>query len=100
MADRRRHTHGWRRNKGDIGKKPGDVTRSNMRNRAQDVARSRGGGGLEKLLRVEGVPLPHPNAVVAPYVELLGGFAIGEAYKGPTTSGRSELTAKFYLLNV
>lgn len=40
------------------------------------VKLSRGAGGFEKLLRAEGVPLPHPNAIVAPYVELVGGVAI------------------------
>jgi len=37
---------------------------------------SRGTGGFEKLLRLEGVPLAHLNSVIAPYVELLGGLAI------------------------
>lgn len=35
-----------------------------------------GGGGFEKLLTRAGVPFPHVNALIAPYVELLGGLAI------------------------
>ncbi len=37
---------------------------------------SRGTGGFEKLLTQAGVPFPHMNALIAPYVELLGGLAI------------------------
>ena len=37
---------------------------------------SRGSAGFEKLLKLQGVPLAHFNSVIAPYVELLGGFAI------------------------
>jgi putative oxidoreductase len=37
---------------------------------------SRGTAGFEKLLAQEGVPLPQLNAAVAPYVELIGGFAV------------------------
>ncbi|KAA2239272.1 DoxX family protein [Chitinophaga agrisoli] len=37
---------------------------------------SRGTGGFEKLLTQAGVPFPHLNALIAPYVELLGGLAI------------------------
>jgi len=37
---------------------------------------SRGTGGFEKLLAQQGVPAPHVNAIIGPYVELLGGFAI------------------------
>lgn len=36
----------------------------------------RGVGGFEKLLTVLHVPLPHVNALLAPYVELLGGALI------------------------
>lgn len=34
---------------------------------------SRGTAGFEKLLAFEGVPLPHLNGMIGPYVELLGG---------------------------
>jgi putative oxidoreductase len=37
---------------------------------------SRGTGGFEKLLLQTGVPFPHLNAIIAPYIELLGGLAI------------------------
>ena len=37
---------------------------------------SRGTGGFEKLLTQAGVPFPHINAELAPYIELIGGFAI------------------------
>ncbi|HEY4111307.1 DoxX family protein [Puia sp.] len=37
---------------------------------------SRGTSGFEKLLALQGVPLPHINGMVGPYVELLGGLAI------------------------
>lgn len=37
---------------------------------------SRGTAGFEKLLTFSGVPLPHINALIVPYVELLGGAAI------------------------
>jgi len=37
---------------------------------------SRGTAGFEKLLMQIGVPLPHLSAIVTPYVELIGGFAI------------------------
>ena len=37
---------------------------------------SRGTAGFEKLLVFEHVPFAHLNAVIAPYVELLGGLAI------------------------
>jgi putative oxidoreductase len=37
---------------------------------------SRGTGGFEKLLIQMGVPFAHINALVVPYIELLGGFAI------------------------
>ena len=37
---------------------------------------SRGTAGFEKLLAFEGVPFPHLNALVGPYVELLGGLAL------------------------
>lgn len=37
---------------------------------------SRGSAGFEKLLKLQGVPLAHINSMIAPYVELLGGFAI------------------------
>jgi putative oxidoreductase len=37
---------------------------------------SRGTEGFEKLLTQQGVPLPHLNSFIGPYVELLGGFAI------------------------
>ena len=37
---------------------------------------SRGTAGFEKLLTLQGVPLAHINAVIAPYVELFGGLAI------------------------
>ncbi|HXB08063.1 MAG TPA: DoxX family protein [Puia sp.] len=37
---------------------------------------SRGTAGFEKLLALQGVPLPHLNGMVGPYVELLGGLAI------------------------
>ena len=37
---------------------------------------SRGTAGFEKLLAFEGVPLPHLNALIGPYVELAGGLAL------------------------
>lgn len=37
---------------------------------------SRGTAGFEKLLIQTGVPFPHLNATIAPYIELLGGLAI------------------------
>ncbi|MGN6541182.1 MAG: DoxX family protein [Ginsengibacter sp.] len=37
---------------------------------------SRGTGGFEKLLVQTGVPFAHMNAVLVPYIELLGGLAI------------------------
>jgi len=37
---------------------------------------SRGTGGFEKLLVQTGVPFAHVNAVLVPYIELLGGLAI------------------------
>jgi putative oxidoreductase len=37
---------------------------------------SRGTGGFEKLLVQTGVPFPHINAMVVPFIELSGGFAI------------------------
>lgn len=37
---------------------------------------SRGTAGFERLLSVLGVPLLHINALIVPYVELLGGAAI------------------------
>lgn len=37
---------------------------------------SRGTAGFEKLLSILGVPLPHINSLIVPYVELLGGLAI------------------------
>jgi putative oxidoreductase len=37
---------------------------------------SRGTGGFEKLLVQAGVPLAHVNALLVPYIELSGGFAI------------------------
>jgi putative oxidoreductase len=37
---------------------------------------SRGTAGFEKLLALEGVPLPHLNGMIAPYIELIGGLAI------------------------
>lgn len=37
---------------------------------------SRGTGGFEKLLTQLGVPFPHINAAITPYIELLGGIAI------------------------
>jgi putative oxidoreductase len=37
---------------------------------------SRGTGGFEKLLAQTGVPFAHVNAVLVPYIELLGGLAI------------------------
>lgn len=37
---------------------------------------SRGTAGFEKLLAFEGVPLAHLNAMIGPYVELLGGLAL------------------------
>jgi putative oxidoreductase len=37
---------------------------------------SRGLDGFEKLLVLEGVPLAHLSAILVPYIELLGGFAI------------------------
>src|ERR1700750_1699678 len=37
---------------------------------------SRGTKGFEKLLSQEGVPLPHLNGMIGPYIELLGGLAI------------------------
>ena len=37
---------------------------------------SRGTGGFEKLLVQAGVPLAHVNALLVPYIELLGGLAI------------------------
>ena len=37
---------------------------------------SRGTGGFEKLLEQTGVPFAHANALLVPYIELLGGFAI------------------------
>lgn len=37
---------------------------------------SRGTAGFEKLLVVIGVPFPHFNAAIVPYIELLGGIAI------------------------
>lgn len=37
---------------------------------------SRGTAGFEKLLRLEGVPFAHVNAVIGPYVELIGGVAL------------------------
>lgn len=37
---------------------------------------SRGTAGFEKLLALEGVPLPHLNGMVGPYIELFGGLAM------------------------
>lgn len=37
---------------------------------------SRGTAGFEKLLAQIGVPFPHLNAAITPYIELLGGLAI------------------------
>lgn len=37
---------------------------------------SRGTAGFAKLLAFEGVPLPHLNGAIGPYIELLGGLAI------------------------
>lgn len=37
---------------------------------------TRGTAGFGRLLAFEGVPFPHINAVIAPYVELLGGLAV------------------------
>ena len=37
---------------------------------------SRGTSGFEKLLAQTGLPMPHLNAIVIPYLELLGGLAI------------------------
>jgi putative oxidoreductase len=37
---------------------------------------SRGTGGFEKLLVQTGVPFAHANALLVPYIELLGGLAI------------------------
>lgn len=37
---------------------------------------SRGTSGFEKLLLTVGVPFPHINSIIAPYLELVGGFAI------------------------
>jgi len=37
---------------------------------------SRGTAGFEKLLTQVGVPFPHINATIVPYIELLGGLAI------------------------
>lgn len=37
---------------------------------------SRGGIGFERLLTQAGVPFPHVGALLAPYIELLGGLAI------------------------
>lgn len=37
---------------------------------------SRGTAGFEKLLAQKGVPFPHINAAIAPYIELFGGIAI------------------------
>lgn len=37
---------------------------------------SRGPAGLEKLLTQTGVPAPHLNSIIIPYLELLGGLAI------------------------
>ena len=37
---------------------------------------SRGTGGFEKLLVQTGVPFAHANALLVPYIELSGGFAI------------------------
>ncbi|HET8572239.1 MAG TPA: DoxX family protein [Edaphocola sp.] len=37
---------------------------------------SRGTAGFEKLLSASGIPLPHINAHIVPYIELLGGTAI------------------------
>ena len=37
---------------------------------------TRGTGGFEKLLAQTGVPFAHMNAVLVPYIELLGGLAI------------------------
>ena len=37
---------------------------------------SRGTGGFEKLMVQTGVPFAHVNAVLVPYIELLGGLAI------------------------
>ncbi|MGN6352423.1 MAG: DoxX family protein [Parafilimonas sp.] len=37
---------------------------------------SRGTGGFEKLLAQTGVPFAHANALLVPYIELSGGFAI------------------------
>ncbi len=37
---------------------------------------SRGTAGFEKLLTQTGVPFPHINSIITPYVEVLGGLAI------------------------
>lgn len=37
---------------------------------------SRGTGGFEKLLQQLGIPFSHANAVITPYIELLGGLAL------------------------
>jgi putative oxidoreductase len=37
---------------------------------------SRGTGGFEKLLVQTSVPFPHLGALIAPYIEVLGGLAI------------------------
>ena len=37
---------------------------------------SRGTGGFEKLLALEGVPMAHANSMIGPYVELFGGLMI------------------------
>jgi putative oxidoreductase len=37
---------------------------------------SRGTMGFERLLAQQGVPLPHLNGLIGPYIELLGGIAI------------------------
>lgn len=37
---------------------------------------SRGGSGFENLLTQAGMPFPHINALIAPYVELFGGLAV------------------------
>jgi len=37
---------------------------------------SRGTNGFEKLLTQIGIPFPHINALIVPYIELIGGVAI------------------------
>lgn len=37
---------------------------------------TRGLGGFERLLTQIGIPLPHLNALIIPYIELLGGLAL------------------------